>query len=63
MPAPLPAPRVPLGFSPLTAPGGQTSNPGGRTARGTEAGGPTASPVGQTARRTGAGGPTASPSG
>jgi hypothetical protein len=63
MPAPLPAPRVPPSFSPLTAAGGQTSSPGGMTARGTEAGGSTTSPGGQTAHRTGAGGPTASPGG
>jgi hypothetical protein len=59
MPAPLPAPRVPPGFPPLTATGGQTASLGGQTARGIEAGGPTMSPGGQTSRRTGAGGPTA----
>jgi hypothetical protein len=63
MPAPLPAPHVPPGFSLLTAGGGQTSSPGGQTARGTEAGGPTASPGDKTARRTWAGGPTTSPGG
>jgi hypothetical protein len=63
MPAPLPTPRVPPGFSSLTAACGQTSSPGDQTARATETGGSTASPGGQTARRTGAGGPTASPGG
>jgi hypothetical protein len=63
MPAPLPTPRVPPGFSSLTAACDQTSSPGDQTARATETGGSTASPGGQTARRTGAGGPTASPGG
>jgi hypothetical protein len=63
MPAPLSAPRVPLGFPPLAVAGSPTVSPGGPTALGTGAGGPTVRPGGQTARRTGAGGPTVSPGG
>jgi hypothetical protein len=63
MPAPLPAPRVPLGFPPLVVAGGPTTSPGGPTALGIGAGGPTASPDGQTTLGIGAGGPTASPGG
>jgi hypothetical protein len=63
MPTPLPAPRVPPSFSPLTAAGGQISSQGGQTTRGTEAGDPTVSPGGQTAHRTGADSPIASPGG
>jgi hypothetical protein len=48
MPAPLPAPHIPLGFLPLAAASGQTSRPGIQTAPGTEAGGPTVSSGGQT---------------
>jgi hypothetical protein len=44
VPAPLPVPRVPQGFPPLVAAGGQTTRPGGQTMPGTEAGGQTMSP-------------------
>jgi hypothetical protein len=49
MPAPLPAPRVPPGFLPLAAAGGQTARRGGQSMLGTKAGGSTKSPGGQTA--------------
>jgi hypothetical protein len=67
MPALLPAPRVPPGFSPQTArgteAGGPTTSPGGQTARKIEADSLTVSPGGQTAHGTGAGGSTMSPGG
>jgi hypothetical protein len=44
MPAPLSAPRVPPGFPPLAAAGGQTTYPGSLTTSGTETGGQTVSP-------------------
>jgi hypothetical protein len=49
MPAPLPTPRVPLGFPPLAVAGGQTAHLGGPTVPKTEVGGQTTSPGGQTA--------------
>jgi hypothetical protein len=66
MPTPLPVPRVPPGFSPLTAASGQTAcgtEAGDPIVHRTGAGGPTASPDGQTAHRTGSGGLTTSPGG
>jgi hypothetical protein len=52
--APLPVPRVPLGFPPLAVVGGQTAHPNSHTVSGTEAGG-------QTALGVEAGSPTANP--
>jgi hypothetical protein len=60
MPAPLPAPHIPLGFPPLAAAGGQTASPGNQTTSGTESGGLTARPGSQTTHGTEAGGSTAS---
>jgi hypothetical protein len=60
IPAPLPRPRVPLGFPPLAAVSGQSVHPGGPTAPGIEAGGQTTSPGGQTTLKTEAGSQTAS---
>jgi hypothetical protein len=48
MPAPLPAPHVPLGFSPLVVVGGLTTHPCSPTEPETEAGSQTGSPGGQT---------------
>jgi hypothetical protein len=56
IPAPLPVPRITLGFPSLTMAGGQIACPGGRTTPKIEAGGQTVRPGGQTIPRTNAGG-------
>jgi hypothetical protein len=63
MPAPLPAPRVPIGFSPLATVGSQTTLPSGPTMLGSEVGGQTMSPGSQTTLGTEVGCPTAIPGG
>jgi hypothetical protein len=63
MPAPLPVPRVPSGFPPLAAAGGQTACPVGPTTPKTEADGQTVSLGGQTALGTEASGQTVTPGG
>jgi hypothetical protein len=61
MPAPLPTPRVPLGFPPLAAAGSQTVHLGDPTVPEREDGGQTMSPGGQTTLRTEADSQTTSP--